>query len=43
MRIGFDDLGEVGKIICDKDSNKDSPEKLDLPLGRGLGVLSPLV
>lgn len=43
MRIGFDDLGEVGDMIWDNDSNKDSPEKPDFPPSRGLGDLIPLV
>lgn len=43
MRIGLDDLGEVGDMIWDNDSNKDSPEKPDFTPSRGLGDLIPLV
>lgn len=43
MRIGLDDLGEVGDMIWDNDSNKDSPEKPNFPPSRGLGDLIPLV
>lgn len=43
MRIGLDDLGEVGDMIWDNDFNKDFLEKFDLILSRGLGDFILLV
>lgn len=43
MRIGLDDLGEVGDMIWDNDFNKDFSEKFDLILSRGLGDFILLV